>query len=64
MQQVEIWEPKPAGPDAFASTRLAAFKCPEALYLTDELPKTATGKVAKNDVRARIAGAAAVDRLW
>ncbi|CUU58236.1 long-chain acyl-CoA synthetase [Parafrankia irregularis] len=39
---------------AFAADRLAVFKCPEALYVIAELPKTATGKVAKNDVRALI----------
>jgi acyl-coenzyme A synthetase/AMP-(fatty) acid ligase len=49
---------------AFASTRLAAFKCPEALYLTDELPRTATEKVAKPELRARISAAAEVDALW
>jgi acyl-CoA synthetase (AMP-forming)/AMP-acid ligase II len=38
----------------FASSRLAAFKCPEALYLTDELPKTATGKAAKPALRKAI----------
>jgi acyl-CoA synthetase (AMP-forming)/AMP-acid ligase II len=48
----------------FASTRLAAFKCPEALYLTDELPRTATEKVAKPELRARIAEAADVDTRW
>ena len=49
---------------AFASTRLAGFKCPEALYLTDELPRTATEKVAKPELRARISDAADVDTLW
>jgi len=50
---------------AFASQRLAAFKCPEALYVTGALPTTATGKVAKGAVRAQVAGAAAeVARLW
>jgi acyl-CoA synthetase (AMP-forming)/AMP-acid ligase II len=49
----------------FASERLAAFKLPEALYLVDDLPQTATGKVAKRDLRARIAGDdEALDRLW
>ena len=42
----------------FAPTRLAGFKCPEALYVTDELPKTATGKVAKAAVRSQVADAA------
>jgi long-chain acyl-CoA synthetase len=50
---------------AFAASRLARFKCPEALYLTEELPKTATGKIAKNAVRADVAAAgAAVERGW
>jgi long-chain acyl-CoA synthetase len=50
---------------AFAAERLAGFKCPEALALTDELPKTATGKVAKNVVRDQLADAsAAVERMW
>jgi acyl-CoA synthetase (AMP-forming)/AMP-acid ligase II len=49
---------------AFAAERLAPYKCPEALHLTDELPKTATGKVAKNVVRAEVAGATAVERDW
>jgi long-chain acyl-CoA synthetase len=39
---------------AFAATRLAAFKCPEALYVADELPRTATGKTAKSELRSRV----------
>jgi long-chain acyl-CoA synthetase len=39
---------------AFAATRLAAFKCPEALYMADELPRTATGKTAKSELRSRV----------
>ena len=54
-----------AGLREFASSRLAGFKCPEALYITDELPKTATGKVAKAVVRSQVADAAGdVERLW
>jgi fatty-acyl-CoA synthase len=34
-------------------TRLAAFKVPGHVELTDELPKTATGKVRKPDLRMR-----------
>jgi fatty-acyl-CoA synthase len=34
-------------------TRLAAFKVPKYVELTDELPKTATGKVRKPDLRTR-----------
>jgi acyl-CoA synthetase (AMP-forming)/AMP-acid ligase II len=50
---------------AFASQRLAAFKCPEALLVIhEELPKTATSKLAKNELRALVrARAAAVERL-
>ena len=50
---------------AFAAGRLAGFKCPEALSLTDELPTTATTKVAKNVLRDQLADpAAAVERMW
>jgi acyl-CoA synthetase (AMP-forming)/AMP-acid ligase II len=49
----------------FATTQLAAFKCPEALLLVDELPKTATEKIAKNVLRDRLAQpGAAVERMW
>jgi acyl-CoA synthetase (AMP-forming)/AMP-acid ligase II len=49
---------------AFAAERLATFKCPEALLVTDELPKTATGKVDKKALRAELSDSANVDRLW
>jgi acyl-CoA synthetase (AMP-forming)/AMP-acid ligase II len=50
---------------AFASDRLAGFKHPEALFLIDELPTTATGKVAKRELRARVAADdVRVERLW
>ena len=49
----------------FASTRLATFKCPEALFVVDELPRTATEKVAKNELRAQLADPSArIDKLW
>jgi long-chain acyl-CoA synthetase len=49
----------------FAAPRLAGFKCPEALLVVDELPATATGKVAKNVVREQVAAAPdAVERAW
>jgi acyl-CoA synthetase (AMP-forming)/AMP-acid ligase II len=44
---------------AFAAARLAGFKCPEALYLADELPRTATGKVEKKELRSTVASTAA-----
>ena len=47
----------------FAAARLAAFKCPEALLVVDELPMTATSKVAKNVLRQQLADAD-VERLW
>jgi acyl-CoA synthetase (AMP-forming)/AMP-acid ligase II len=50
---------------AFAAPRLARFKCPEALSIVPELPRTATGKVAKNALRASVAGSGdGVVRGW
>jgi long-chain acyl-CoA synthetase len=40
----------------FADGRLAAFKRPEALHVVAELPRTATGKVAKHRLRAELRG--------
>ncbi len=50
----------------FAAERLAGFKCPEALWTTSELPKTATGKIAKPELRAALtaAGGTGVERTW
>jgi len=50
---------------AFAAARLAAFKCPEALLqVADELPKTATHKIAKNELRALVrARGAEIERV-
>jgi long-chain acyl-CoA synthetase len=39
---------------AFAATRLAGFKCPEAMYIAEELSRTATGKTAKSELRLRV----------
>ncbi|MFD1813551.1 class I adenylate-forming enzyme family protein [Rhodococcus gannanensis] len=39
---------------AFAAERLAAFKCPEALVVAGEVPRTATGKIAKNQLRQMV----------
>jgi long-chain acyl-CoA synthetase len=50
---------------AFAAPHLARFKCPEALSIVPELPRTATGKVAKNALRASVAHAGdGVVRSW
>jgi long-chain acyl-CoA synthetase len=50
---------------AFVANRLAGFKCPEALYLADELPRTATGKTAKAELRSRVTSDLdGVTRTW
>jgi long-chain acyl-CoA synthetase len=50
---------------AFVAAHLAAFKCPEALFITDELPKTATSKVAKRELRVQLTEREAdLERLW
>jgi long-chain acyl-CoA synthetase len=50
---------------AFAADRLAGFKAPEALLLVDELPATATGKVAKHALRAQVVEVGReLERLW
>jgi acyl-CoA synthetase (AMP-forming)/AMP-acid ligase II len=38
---------------AFCRTRLARYKCPKAVELRAELPKTPSGKVLKRELRAR-----------
>jgi long-chain acyl-CoA synthetase len=37
---------------AFARERLAGYKLPRSVHYVDEMPKTATGKVSKKDLRA------------
>jgi len=50
---------------AIVANRLAAFKCPEALYIADELPRTATGKTAKAELRSRVTSdPEGVTRTW
>jgi len=49
----------------FALDRLAPFMCPEALFVMPELPKTATGKIAKGDIRSAVAaGSERLERSW
>jgi long-chain acyl-CoA synthetase len=38
---------------AFARDRLAGYKLPRRVHLVSELPKTATGKISKKDLRAQ-----------
>ena len=37
---------------AFARTRLAHYKCPTSVTVVDVLPRNASGKVLKKDLRA------------
>lgn len=37
----------------FSRTRLAHYKCPKDIVLLDELPRSATGKVLRRELRAR-----------
>lgn len=38
---------------AFCRERLSAYKCPRQVEILDELPKTATGKLLRRELRAR-----------
>ena len=40
----------------FCAERLASFKVPDAVYITDKLPRTATGKIQRRHVAAKFAG--------
>ncbi len=49
----------------FVLGRLGAFKCPEAMYVIDDLPRTATGKTDKRELRALLAdNGDAVAHAW
>ena len=41
---------------AYCREHLADFKCPRRVYIVDELPKTATGKIQRRIVAASILG--------
>ena len=43
----------------FCRDRLAAFKCPRSVVFADALPATATGKVARRQLRDHLAAMAA-----
>ncbi len=40
----------------FCRTRLAAYKCPVQIRILDDLPKTATGKITRNTLKAEMRG--------
>lgn len=44
--------------ESHCRTRMASFKRPRAIHVVDSLPKTATGKVQRYALRARLAAAA------
>jgi acyl-CoA synthetase (AMP-forming)/AMP-acid ligase II len=49
----------------FTSAQLAAFKRPEALFLAEELPRNATGKTAKAEIREIVtASAVSITRTY
>ena len=39
----------------FCRSKMASFKCPEKIHITDKLPKTATGKIQRRLIRAHFA---------
>ncbi|MGV9298822.1 acyl-CoA synthetase [Amycolatopsis sp. NPDC003676] len=43
---------------AYCRERIAAFKCPRRVEVVDELPRNATGKLLKRELRARYTGSA------
>ena len=43
----------PAEIIAFARSRLAHYKCPTSVEIVDALPRNATGKVLKTELRER-----------
>ncbi|MET0913788.1 MAG: hypothetical protein ABWZ68_10870, partial [Acidimicrobiales bacterium] len=43
----------PAEVQARARERLAAYKCPKAVFVVDDLPHTATGKLRRLDLADR-----------
>jgi long-chain acyl-CoA synthetase len=43
--------------DAFCRERLAAYKVPKLYEFTDNLPKSAVGKILRRELRDRAAGA-------
>ncbi len=50
---------------SFAHDKLAAFKCPEALVVIDDVPRTATGKAAKPALRTLLAESESrIERSW
>jgi fatty-acyl-CoA synthase len=41
---------------AYAAERLSPYKLPKAVHVVDELPKNASGKLLKRELRARFGG--------
>ncbi|MGW1738089.1 long-chain-fatty-acid--CoA ligase [Nocardia sp. NPDC001965] len=51
--------PTAAGVEAFARTRLAGYKCPRETVVVAELPRNASGKVLKTELREKYSSPAA-----
>lgn len=46
-------EAEPGELSEFCKERLAAYKCPRTVEILAELPKTATGKILRRELRDR-----------
>jgi crotonobetaine/carnitine-CoA ligase len=57
----ETGPPDADGLKRHVGAHLAHFKVPEAIYLTDELPRTATGKIIKKQLREMLPAAEPLD---
>jgi long-chain acyl-CoA synthetase len=38
----------------FAKSQMAAYKCPKAVYIVAELPRTSTGKIQRRELPAQL----------
>jgi fatty-acyl-CoA synthase len=54
----EPGQPQPSDADVieWCRERLAHFKCPREVHFVEELPRNATGKLLKTDLRAQFTG--------
>jgi len=38
----------------FAKSQMAAHKCPKAIFIVDELPRTSTGKIQRRELASQL----------